>query len=285
MKTSQALLAAAILSAGLLSATGAHASNSNNSRTAENELAGITPVPAGYVIPKWADRLDIVGVKIGMPAAQAIQALRTHNPKFDIKTEQIQLENVGTPSAWVVNAKVSNGTERIEVRLALPPLPSVATAIRRVISFSLGNEPTITSVMESLQAKYGNGFTRINSNRNLYTFIWRLDGQRVEQPGKATGCYYDVLSTREVNDYTEFIQEFQNVGNAIRIAKACGVVVMASIHPSLKNDQLADSFIVKVSSEPFRASSLQKTVTYLNSLDQARRNKEAAGRKSNDVKM
>jgi hypothetical protein len=266
--------------------SGAHVAQA--SAPPSRESAGIASGSSRNEIAPLADRLDIVGVKIGMPLAQAIQALNTHNPKFNIKTGEIQFANVSTPNAWFVVAEDQLSHEFVQLHLALPPQQSVVTEIVRYVALPKGKEPTITSVMESLQSKYGKDFVRINREPTLY--VLRLDGQPVVQPSKQGGCYYDLSPIsperrfmRESDGPTEVPRDLRDAST--RLASLCGVVVTASIKPVYGNEQLASTLRMRVSSEPFRVKSLQNTVEYLNGLDQARKNREAAERKGVEVKM
>jgi hypothetical protein len=254
--------------------------------------SGLTPVPAGYRIPEWADRLDILGVKIGMPAEQAIRLIAQHNPNLKITWEQVELANLSAPTIWAVwGREMRHGgahLEELDFRLALPPQPSVVIEMIRFAIFEEGKEPTLESVLESLHSQYGASFTRID--RNPYLYVSRLDGQKVEQPGRGA-CYYDLDPVNPMRRQTpmirlsDFMREFQQVEGQARNAAACGVVVSAVLTPPPSNEQLVASMYLRVSSEPYRIGCLQKTVTHLNQLDQARKDAEAAAARKRGVKL
>lgn len=250
-----------------------------------------TPVPKGYVAPPWADRLDIVGIKVGMPAEQAVRLLRKQNPDFAMHQEHIEFANLDESSTWLVWGQQSSTSgsqmEEIDVGLALPPHPSVVNEIIRYVLFPAGEQPTIASVLESLSTKYG--VPLLPLQRNPYVYVARLDGQKVVQPGNG-GCYYDLDPTEPMRRQTSIkdnwtlqttIRDIEKNG---RYADACGVLVVAQIVPVHTNEQLASQLYIRVCSEPYRFGQLQKTGAYLASLDQARKDKEAAAAKKVQVK-
>lgn len=273
----------------------AHATNtppSDDDAETDTDLNdGITAPPAGYRIPGWADKLDIIGVKIGMPAKQVIEIIRKHNPKFEIKVDKVALKNAGEPKAYVIKAAEtvsSREVEAVNFRLALPPEPSVVIESTRRLYFNPGDEPPLESVVESLLSKYGKNAVRVNP----LLIVWRLDGAKVEKL-KHGGCYYhlDPIMPGIRYSFGGYSSDMGNLSQEIngssrsKLDKECGVVVSARIELLHTNEHLVSRLSVRASSEPYRMDSLRRTSAFLENLDENRKAREVGKQKDKKVKM
>lgn len=259
----------------------------DNARDEHERLDGLTAAPAEYEPPKGFERLDVVGVHIGMPAQKAIAVLRAHNPMLNLRTESLKFTSWPNAAAYAIVGQQPGPTagslsEEVVLRLALPPLPSVVTESLRVAHYGAGKEPTLDSVLSSLRAKYGDTPVKLAADghglRTLY--VWRLDGQRVNTgPG---GCFYRGApmnpdqrwsAMKSANDYQgDLLEKYHQ--ELERLGQLCGTVAVAVIATPVRNPQLVSEWLVRVSSEPYRASVSKALIGSLRSAEGKRQDTE-----------
>lgn len=127
--------------------------------------------------------LDVVGIKIGMPLNEAINALKAHNPRMKLfpyttnippslsNLDQaqtrafgriMQIEFKGLPSfVWQVSTQSEDFKATADVKQELidlyvaPGPPDVVVGIRRYVGYQTGHERAITTIVAGLKEKYG----------------------------------------------------------------------------------------------------------------------------------
>jgi hypothetical protein len=111
-----------------------------------------------------AGKYDVVGIKLGMPAKDALSTLKTHG-QFQITPDTLKYDFLPSPLTYGVSAVnavvVRNGehalpeSEKIYLVLTMPPSQQVVTKISRYLMFSKDTAPTAESLVASLIKKYG----------------------------------------------------------------------------------------------------------------------------------
>lgn len=156
----------------------------------------VSPAPA-----QSANNLpDIVGIRVGMSAQDAYNALRARANGSKIGIAQSMIPGIQQPVATVMALQVvgSSPREEITVYLTFPPQKQVVWNVVRTLTFEKGKEPTGASIMDGLRQKYGP-----ETGGGTTGLYWNFtqDGQRpnpheVMQNGCANGGY-----TSQVQDF------------------------------------------------------------------------------------
>lgn len=182
-------------------------------------------------IAKDAPRRDIVGIKLGMPLKEAMQTLKAHNPKLQLKTDTIKVPTVPEPFVYSVSA--SGPDEQFYFTLTLPPNPIVISRAGRQVSFTKDTAPTQQVVVDELIKKYGkptydSGEEQLIANFRLLLWYTEADGKAIEkQPYEheylfdsffsgGRGVPIGPLSLAEVRNRLENVHNFQNDPNTKR---------------------------------------------------------------------
>jgi hypothetical protein len=257
-------------------------------------LAGVRASKGGYALPAWADKLDVVGVKIGMPAEQAAGILRAHNPKFQIVTDQTTFTDINLVAAHALRAlggfeglsTAEGDAEEIALGLALPPHPSLVTEIFRIVRFPNSRRPTVASIAASMQAKYGARFETIDLNQIQRLYVWRLDAKAIDRSLRA--CYAEPdrrWSALKRGDDIQSAMQVRDFRNLVHQSESCGMLVVAMVELDHKNEQIATGFSIRASNEPYRALSLKSSMDFLRASNEARKGKEASQAAAPKVKF
>jgi hypothetical protein len=127
-------------------------------------------VGATAKIAASAGYLDVAGVKLGMPVAEAVAALKTYNAKFKIDAFVWPVTGVISrdfthllPTELVHMLVAREGLERIgmvepeiiEVDLTPYPNAPVVYGVSRHLRWNPGTGPSMSNVVASLRQKYG----------------------------------------------------------------------------------------------------------------------------------
>lgn len=108
--------------------------------------------------------LDVAGLKLGSPLADAQKVLKGVNPKFSFFTDNVEIvwpTNQPPPNAprsltnaraeWVDNAN----SERFSLTAAAHPNPHVIIGIERQVQYGPGTGPNMDNIVAGLRKKYG----------------------------------------------------------------------------------------------------------------------------------
>ncbi len=110
-----------------------------------------------------AGKYDIIGVKLGMSAKDAMPILKAHG-QFQITPDTIKYDFLPSPMTYGVTAAnavvVRQGegrpdSEKIYLMLTMPPTQPTVTKISRYLMFSKETAPTAESLVANLIKKYG----------------------------------------------------------------------------------------------------------------------------------
>jgi hypothetical protein len=118
-----------------------------------------------------AGYIDVVGIKLGMPAKQAMELMKAANPALKIDLQKIEFNwecattrvcnTSNQKKQWVsvVKGEVpyaeAKGGETIEAHLTLPPNQQVVYYLSRNLTFPKQATPTVENVVAGLKKKYG----------------------------------------------------------------------------------------------------------------------------------
>ena len=147
--------------------------------------------------------LDVVGIKLGSGAKQAMELMKAANPAFKIELVKIDLDwdsltkriigSSGPKKQWVYAIKGevavtgARGGEMIVVALTLPPSPQVAFYLGRWVEFPTQATPTIDNVLAGLRKKYGPPSYEQLIGIPQLRWIFDSQGQLIERSRKENG--------------------------------------------------------------------------------------------------
>lgn len=110
-----------------------------------------------------AGKYDVLGIKLGMPAKDAMAILKAHG-QYQTSPDTIKYDFLPSPMTYGVTAAnavvVRQGdgrpdSEKIYLMLTMPPNQPVVTKISRYLMFSKETAPTAESLVADLIKKYG----------------------------------------------------------------------------------------------------------------------------------
>jgi hypothetical protein len=124
-----------------------------------------------------AGKYDIAGMKLGTPLKEAMQALKAHNPKLQMKKDTIKYDVLG--GELLYGLTFTSPEERFVYRLTLPPNPIVVSKLSRMLIFTKDTAPTQQMLVEDLIKKYGppssdTGASQLN-DANQRVLVWLDD--------------------------------------------------------------------------------------------------------------
>ena len=145
--------------------------------------------------------VDIVGIKLGMTPAQAVAAVKAHDPNLKIQTLTARLEHPSDPGnfvrvpmtikAYTPNLRPDLGTvEWIAMQFTLPPSPPLLAKVQRYTGFVASQPVMASTLLESLTKKYG----QANSQGNLW--VYDSNGKLLTRVSNLQGtCAHDGMAT------------------------------------------------------------------------------------------
>jgi hypothetical protein len=131
-----------------------------------------------------AGKYDIAGMKLGTPLKEAMQTLKAHNPKLQMKKDTIKYDVLG--GELLYGLTFTSPEERFIFSLTMPPNPIVVSRLARVLTFTKGTAPTQQVIVEGLIQKYGqpsydNGPNQLNdANLRIINWLDDADGSRMK---------------------------------------------------------------------------------------------------------
>lgn len=149
--------------------------------TGTPELTASLAASAGF--------LDVTGIKLGMRVKDAMVALKAHNSLLTVKPETYSHELI--PDQTLVSGvhagiPVVGGQmyEKYEVAFSTQPSEGFVTAIERTVHYPPGQQPTYTSAIEGMRAKYGkeNFVPRAAPTGPSFFWIMDLQGHLIQSP-------------------------------------------------------------------------------------------------------
>ena len=142
--------------------------------------------------------LDLVGIKLGMPANDAQQALKTHNAAFrptplTLYEYEAMPGVIMTPVLYAPNPAGPNASSGDDFNLLLTYAPNEAYVWGIVRKLSFGREetrPTVNNTLAGLRQKYGQESARQADSR----LIWIFDAQGQLVTGQKAMDMYNTCS-------------------------------------------------------------------------------------------
>jgi hypothetical protein len=129
--------------------------------------------------------LDIIGIKLGEPMSDALQALKADNPKMKIRPitfqhaefkDPITVEVDGQDVPATENDQVTHPTETVQLMFTPPPSQPGVWAITRYFEFATAQRPSTQTALDALRKKYGPE-TIPYSQAGSQTITWVFDPQ------------------------------------------------------------------------------------------------------------
>ncbi len=242
---------------------------------------------AGYV--------DIVGIKLGMPAQQALDLIKADNAALNTQLQKMDVDlqyattrvrSSGPKKQWVsaIQSATADGSESIEADLSLPPTSQVVVYLSRSLAFPMNATPTVDNVIAGLKKKYGEPTTLQPIGSPELRWIFDSQGRLLNQAGLAKlgapgGC-----------DPVSAVPNIEPPGSGYRgklavtngqCEKAGVTVVKAEVNPTTTGGSMAGRLIVSMASIPLLYNSVNTTNVALDDL--LKKSDEKAHEEANKV--
>jgi hypothetical protein len=173
-----------------------------------------------------AGKYDVLGIKLGMPAKEAMALLKAHG-QYQTSPETIKYDFLPAPLTYGVlaaNAVVVRqgdgrpGSEKIYLMLTMPPNQPKVTKISRYLMFSKDTAPTAESLVADLIKKYGTPSYDSNLKdlyaspgyRDLY-WVDDAQGHRLLNQVGAGGSYSEQINN--CRSVSTFSYAFRNIAD------------------------------------------------------------------------
>ena len=130
--------------------------------------------------------LDIIGIKLGTPMSDAMQALKADNPKMKVTSRTFQsavfskpftLEVDGQDLPATTNDEVTHATETVQLVFTTPPSEPGVWAMNRRIDFATSQRPALQTTVDALRKKYGPETIPPRDPNFAQTLTWVFDPQ------------------------------------------------------------------------------------------------------------
>jgi hypothetical protein len=140
--------------------------------------------------------IDIVGIKLGMPVRDAVQAVRAANAEMKVSPVDIaRLEALPqtelTASAFAQTNPQGQGGEAIGLALTLPPNEPYVWGVTRNIRFAAQEMPTAETLVASLRTKYGPESFKVSGTDQM---VWIFDAQGRQVAGQKAQAIFSTCS-------------------------------------------------------------------------------------------
>ena len=230
---------------------------------------------AGYV--------DIVGIKLGMPAQQALDLIKADNPAFntqlqkrdvDLQYATTRVHSTGPKKQWVFAIESTTalndpgGGESIEADLTLPPTTQVVDYVSRSVTFPKNATPTVDNVIAGLKKKYGAPTLLQPIGSPQLRWIFDSQGQLLTEAQTvklgAASCE-PVTATPTIDPPATGYRGKQSVTTG-QCEKAGVTVVKAEINPTTTGGSMAGTLTVSMTSIPLLRDGINTTNAALDDL-------------------
>jgi hypothetical protein len=154
-----------------------------------------------------AGKYDVIGIKLGMPAKDAMTILKAHG-QYQTSPETIKYDFLPAPLVYGVlaaNAVVVRGqglpnSEKLYLLLTMPPNEPKVAKVSRFLMFSKDTAPTSESLVANLNKKYGTP-SYDSGQKDLYASGYRelywvddAQGHRLLNQVGGGGAYTDQIN-------------------------------------------------------------------------------------------
>jgi hypothetical protein len=172
----------------------------NLSRFRALSLISISTLIAGGAMVAQAQTptaaVDVVGIKIGMPLKDAIEAIKADNPKLGLQNQTLQVEGFDQPFviSEIADQPGESGKDKESITLLVttPPGDQTIWGIRRTYSYSNQTAPSLDNTLAGLRKKYGPESVFLNPDERDMTknMVWVYDASgKPVAAAEARGLY------------------------------------------------------------------------------------------------
>lgn len=211
------------------------------------------------------ERLDVVGVKIGMRLEDAIKTLKQHNQELKIvnKNEVRFSDADNTPHTYYIQLQGGNSKniiESIQLIVSPPPGTRVVSINRNITYQNITLAPTMRNTVDALFKKYGHPIED-RSNKHAVMHLWR-NGQ---------GTYPRHLQCEGLTPH-EWIRAINGESKLGR--DTCGAILTAGVVRNPNNLEIAKSTSVLAVDWDVVNNELSSSRNYLSGIAQSRDKQE-----------
>ena len=229
--------------------------------------------------------IDVVGIKLGMPMADGLAAIKANNPKLSIQTENLTLEGFDQPFATAILAnqptESGNDGEEITLLLTTPPNHQVVWGIQRTYHYRPQSTPSLDNTIAGLRKKYGteNAFPLVTDPRimtKIVAWAFDTDGKMLGSArGKALFLACDTYLGNHFSS-TALSNDLHGVGHP----KECDSVILATAtaqaaQSAADGTAVVSNLIFKVTNGAMYRASLEATRAVAVAAAQSREKKQA----------
>jgi hypothetical protein len=208
--------------------------------------------------------VDIAGIKLGMPAQEALNLIKADNAAFktqvqnrdvDMQFATTRVRSTGPKKQWAftiestTNLSDASGGESITADLTLPPTTQVVDYVSRALTFATNATPTVDNLVASLTKKYGAPTIAQQGPKLRWIFDSQgqlLDDARMKKLGQLWLC--DVVNaTPAIDPPSSGYRGRQSVADPV-CEKTGVTVVKAEITPTTTGGNMAGTLTVSMAS-------------------------------------
>lgn len=131
-------------------------------------------------------QLDVIGIKLGEPMSDALQALKADNPKMKIAPTSFKFADFKDPITVEVDGQdlednnspvITQATEMVQLMFTTPPAQPAVWAISRYYLFPTVQRPSAQTTIDALRKKYGPETIPPDSPIGMQSMTWIFDSQ------------------------------------------------------------------------------------------------------------
>jgi len=226
--------------------------------------------------------VDIAGIKLGMPAQEALNLIKADNTAFktQLQTRDVDLQyattrvrSTGPKKQWAFTIESATtvsdaGGESINADLTLPPTTQVVDYVSRTLTFPKNAIPTVDNIVASLKKKYG--APTLSQPGPKLRWIFDSHGQLLNEAqmtklGPLWLCDA-VNATPAIDPPSSGYRGRQSVAADAVCEKVGVTVVKAEIAPTATGGNMAGSLTVSMTSIPLLYNAVNATNVALDDL-------------------
>lgn len=205
-------------------------------------------------------KMDVLGVRMGMPLDEALRSLKAHNPKLKLVNIQAQrftdADNKPHPVLYLLmTGERPRAKEQVYLMLSLPPHQRVVH-IDRQVQYEKNEASTRASVLGALQNKYGETAVQHGNSDDISQLLWFVG----RQPSERAAC--EGMSLRMAG--------WGLSGGRDRLRKGCGIVLRAGVREFRDNPSLVTELTVSLDDHILASQDLEDANRYFASAEKNR---------------
>lgn len=184
----------------------------------------------GRMAPAGQPTDDVLGVRMGMPLAEARKVIACANPVYVFAEHEGQWRRDGKPPIRRLTLHADGGLDDVVVDFAGSKGSERAVRLVRSMEYAQGKEQTIELIRGAVQKKYGE-LDALQGYGHAGAAVYSLDGQRLGNDN---------------SDYSQCVYAAGDGPTSAVTLMNCGLVVRYGIQPSSSDPALARAFNVVV---------------------------------------